>query len=159
MFNEQQPSIRPIFTADDQNTFLESYFTCTGRPPERQKFLRSIAADLFQRSYTGAYFQDGAMVGGFCLTLKAPYCELELLPADVHDSHPFLRANDTQRMISLPMLWLNKDFRGPRHSVILWTGMLSSIYRSNRAYLLYTYQLHEERNWKLYKRGGDSLNI
>jgi hypothetical protein len=92
MFSEQQPSIRPIFTAEDQNTFLESYFACTGRPPERQKFLRSIAANLFQRSYTGAYFQDGAMVGGFCLTLKPPYCELELLPADIRAVHPFLQS-------------------------------------------------------------------
>jgi hypothetical protein len=159
MRNEQQPSIRPIFTADDQSTFLEGYFACTGRPPERQKFLRGIAADLFRRSYTGAYFQDGAMVGGFCLTLKPPFCEFELLPADIRNSHPFIQAVDTQEMISLPMLWLNKDFRGPRHSVTLWSGMLSSIYRSNRGYLLYTYQLQEERNWKLYKRGGGSTNI
>ncbi len=159
MFNEQHPSIRPIFTADDQNAFLEGYFACTGRPPERQKFLRSIATDLFRRSYTAIYHQAGAMVGGFCLVLKPPLSELELLPPDVRDSHPFIQATDQQQMISLPMLWLNKDFRGPRHSVNLWTGMLSSIYRSNRSYLLYGYQLQEARNWKLYKRAGGSINL
>ena len=159
MREEQHPSIRPIFTANDQNTFLECYFACTGRPPERQQFLRGIAADVFRRSYTAAYFQAGVMVGGFCLTLKPPLVELELLPAELRNSHPFLREIDKQQLISLPMLWLNKEFRGPRHSVLMWTGMLSSIYRSNRGYLLYTYQLHEERNWKLYKRAGGSVNI
>jgi len=46
-------------------------------------------------------------------------------------------------MISLPMLWLNKNLRGPRHSVYLWTDMLSSISDFDRTYLLYTYQMHE----------------
>jgi hypothetical protein len=159
MRNEQQPSIRPIFTPDDQNTFIEGYFACTGRPPERQKFLRSIAADMFRRSFAAAYYQNGAMVGGFCLVLKPPLTELKLLPDDVRNSHPFLQAVDEQQMISLPMLWLNKDFRGPRHSVNLWTGMLGSIYRSNRSYLVYGYLLQEERNWKLYKRAGGSINL
>ncbi len=157
--SKQQPSIRQLLTAEHQNIFLESYFTCTGRPPERQKFLRSIAADVFRRSYTAAYFLDDIMVGGFCLALEPPFCELELLPLDVRGSHPFLQQVEEQRMVSLPMLWLNKDVRGPQHSVRLWTEMLNSISGSNRNYLLYTYQLHEERNWKLYKRGGGSTNI
>jgi hypothetical protein len=156
---KQQPSIQQVVTKDHQNLFLESYFLCTGRPPERQTFLRSIAADVFRRSYTAAYFLDGEMVGGFCLVLEPPLVELELLPAAVRDSHPFLVQVGERNMISLPMLWLNKDLRGPRHSVYLWTDMLSAISEFDRTHLLYTYQMHEKRNWKLYKRGGNSTNI
>jgi len=151
--------IQEVVTTDHQNLFLESYFRCTGRPPERQVFLRSIAADVFRRSYTAGYFIDNEMVGGYCLVLEPPLVELELLPAAVRDSHAFLRKVDERNMISLPMLWLNKDLRGPRHSVYLWTDMLSSIYEFDRTHLLYTYQMHEKRNWKLYKRGGNSANI
>jgi hypothetical protein len=151
--------IEEAVTTDHQNLFLESYFLCTGRPPERQTFLRGIAADVFRRSYTAGYFIDGEMVGGYCLVLEPPLVELELLPAAVRDSHPFLQKVGERNMISLPMLWLNKDLRGPRHSVYLWTDMLSSIYEFDRTHLLYTYQMHEKRNWKLYKRGGNSANI
>jgi hypothetical protein len=157
--SKQRVSIQQVVTKDHQNLFLESYFQCTGRPPERQTFLRSIAADVFRRSYTAAYFLDGEMVGGFCLVLEPPLVELELLPADVRNSHPFLRGIDQRQMISLPMLWLNKNLRGPRHSVHLWADMLSSIAEFERPYLLYTYQMHEKRNWSLYKRGGRSTNL
>ena len=157
--NKQQPSIQQLLTTEHQNIFLDSYFACTGRPPERQQFLRSIAADVFRRSYTAAYFLDGIMVGGFCLALEPPLVELELLPANVRDTHPFLQAVGEQQMVSLPMLWLNKNVRGARHSVYLWTAMLNSIYKLNWPYLLYTYQLHEQRNWRLYKRAGGSTNI
>lgn len=156
---KQQPSIQQVVTKDHQNLFLESDFPCTGRPPERQTFLRGIAADVFRRSYTAAYFLEGEMVGGFCLVLEPPLVELELLPAAVRDSHPFLQRIGERNMISLPMLWLNKNLRGPRHSVYLWTDMLSSISDFDRTHLLYTYQMHEKRNWKLYKRGGNSTNI
>jgi len=155
----QKSSIRKLITADDQSTFLESYFVCTGRPPERQTFLRSIAADVFRRSHTTGYFVDGAMVGGYCLVLQPPLVEVELLPDQVRKMHPFLLNTAERDMVSLPMLWLNKGMRGPRHSVQLWKQMLISISGVGRKYLLYTYQLHEQRNWKLYKRAANSTNI
>jgi len=155
----QKSSIRKLITVDDQSSFLESYFVCTGRPPERQTFLRSIAADVFRRSHTTGYFVDGAMVGGYCLVLQPPLVELELLPDEVRKGHPFVLSTAERDVVSLPMLWLNKDMRGPRHSVQLWKQMLISISRVGRKYLLYTYQLHEQRNWKLYKRAANSTNI
>src|SRR6266403_1095302 len=97
--SKQRVSIQQVVTKDHQNLFLESYFACTGRPPERQQFLRSIAADVFRRSYTAAYFLDGIMVGGFCLALEPPLVELELLPANVRDTHPFLQAVGEQQMV------------------------------------------------------------
>jgi hypothetical protein len=155
----QRLSMQQVVTKDDQNIFLDSYFECAKRPPERQVFLRSIAADVFKRSFTAAYFLDKKMVGGFCLVLKPPLVELELLPAEVRNTHPLLQEHDEQDMISIPMLWLDSRLRGARHSVRLWTDMLCSISDSRRDYLLYTYQTHERRNWKLYKRGGRSTNI
>jgi hypothetical protein len=155
----QMCSTRQLLAAEDQAIFLDSYFTCTGRPPERQTFLRSIAADVFRRSYTAAYFIDGAMVGGYCLVLQPPFVELELLPDQVRASHLFIQRTAPEEMVSLPMLWLNKDMRGPRHSVYLWKEMLTSISKIGRSYLLYTYQLHEQRNWKLYKRASNPTNI
>jgi hypothetical protein len=151
--------IRQLATADDQMTFLESYFTCTKRPPERQVFLRSIAADVFKRSYTAGYFVDGVMVGGYCLVLKPPMVELELLPEQLRERHPFILNTSEHDMVSLPMLWLNKELRGPRHSVLLWKQMLMSISGMGRKYLIYCYQLHEQRNWKLYKRASSPTNI
>ena len=151
--------IRQLTTADDQTTFLESYFTCTKRPPERQVFLRNIAADVFRRSHTAGYFVDGVMVGGYCLVLQPPMVELGLLPEQLRERHPFILNTSEHDMISLPMLWLNKELRGPRHSVLLWKHMLMSISGIGRKYLLYTYQLHEQRNWKLYKRASNPTNI
>jgi hypothetical protein len=151
--------IRQLTTTDDQATFLESYFTCTRRPPERQVFLRNIAADVFRRSHTAGYFVDGVMVGGYCLVLRPPMVELELLPEQLRARHPFILNTSEQDMISLPMLWLNKELRGPNHSVFLWKQMLISISSIGRIYLLYTYQLHERRNWKLYKRASNATNI
>ena len=116
--------IRQLTTTDDQTTFLESYFTCTKRPPERQVFLRNIAADVFRRSCTFGYFVDGVMAGGYCLVLRPPLVELDLLPEQVRARHPFILNTSDQDMVSLPMLWLNKELRGPRHSVFMWTQML-----------------------------------
>jgi len=155
----QTSSIRKLITADDQSTFLESYFVCTGRTPERQVFMRNIGAEVFRRSHTTGYFVDGAMVGGYCLALQPPLVELELLPDEVRKMHPFVLNTAERDMVSLPMLWLSKDMRGPRHSVQLWKQMLISISGVGRKYLLYTYQLHEQRNWKLYKRAANSTNI
>jgi hypothetical protein len=151
--------MQEVVTTEQQNIFLDSYFVCANRPPERQKFLRGIAADMFKRSYTAAFFMDQTMVGGFCLVLEPPLTELKLLPADVRDSHPFLKDVKEQEMVSLPMLWLNKDMRGTRHSVHVWREMLTSISRTNRTYLVYGYLKQEERNWKMYKRGGRSTNL
>src|SRR5260370_40380319 len=57
------------------------------------------------------------------------------------------------------MVWINKDLRGPRHSVIVWKDMLKTIYGCGRDYLVYTYQLQERRNWKLYKRACRPTNV
>src|SRR5260370_24665141 len=54
-----QSSLRRLVSAEYQTTFLESYFLCTGRPPERQGFLKGIAADGFRRSHTAGYFVNG----------------------------------------------------------------------------------------------------
>lgn len=151
--------IRQLTTTNEQTTFLESYFICTKRPPERQVFLRSIAADVFRRSHTAGYFIDGVMAGGYCLVLRPPMVELELLPEQLRKVHPFILNTSEQDMISLPMLWLNKEMRGARHSVFLWKQMLMSISDMGRKYLLYTYQLQEQRNWKLYKRASNPTNI
>jgi len=151
--------IRRLTTADDQATFLNSYFVCANRPPERQVFLRSVADDMFPRSHTAAYFLNGEMVGGYCLVLRPPLTELRLLPEDVRKSHPFLRNASEADMVSIPMLWLNKDLRGARHSVFLWKHMLTTIADTGRKYLLYGYQLHEQRTWKLYKRAAHPTNL
>jgi hypothetical protein len=154
-----QSSVRRLFSAEDQATFLESYFVCTGRPPERQVFLRGIAADVFRRSHTAGYFVDGTMVGGYCLGLRPPLVEFDLLPPEIRESHPLLQNVAETNIASLPMLWINKDLRGPRHSVIVWKDMLKTIYGCGRDYLVYTYQLQERRNWKLYKRACRPTNV
>ena len=98
-------------------------------------------------------------IGGYCLVLKPPMVELGLLPEQVRERHPFVLNTSEQDLVSLPMLWLNKELRGPRHSVFLWMQMLASISGMGRKYLVYTYQLHEQRNWKLYKRASNPTNI
>jgi len=76
-----QSSVRRLVSAEDEATFLESYFVSTGRPPERQVFLRGIAADVFRGSHTAGYFVNGTMVGSYCLGLRPPLVEFDLLPA------------------------------------------------------------------------------
>lgn len=73
--------------------------------------------------------------------------------------HPFILNTAERDTVSLPMLWLNKDMRGPRHSVLLWKQMLISISGVGRNICFTAYQLHEQRNWKLYKRAANSTNI
>jgi hypothetical protein len=151
--------IRRLTTATDQAAFLDSYFVCARRPPERQVFLRSVSADMFPRSHTAAYFLNGEMVGGYCVVLRPPLTELRLLPQDVRESHPFLLEASEEDMVSIPMLWLNKDLRGARHSVVLWRHMLTTIADTGRKYLVYGYQLQERQTWKLYKRAALPINL
>jgi len=79
-FWKQQPSISTSRHQRSPESLPGILFPVHRRPPERQTFLRSIAADVFRRSYTAAYFIDGEMAGGFCLVLEPPLVELELLP-------------------------------------------------------------------------------
>ena len=151
--------IRRLTTADDQAHFLNSYFVCAGRPPERQVFLRGIAGEMFPRSHTAAYFLNGEMVGGYCLILRPPLDGIRLLPEQIRNSHPFLLNTSEDDMVSIPMLWLNKELRGARHSVFLWKHMLTTIAETGRKYLVYSYQLHEQRTWKLYKRAAHPTNL
>src|SRR5258708_36939038 len=127
-----QSSVRRLVSAEDQTTFLESYFLCTGRPPERQVFLRGIAADVFQRSHTAGYFVNGTMVGGYCLVLRPPLVELDLLPPEIRESHPLLQRVAETHIASPPMLWINKDLRGPRHSTTMSRDIRKTIYGCGR---------------------------
>jgi hypothetical protein len=72
------------------------------------------------------------MAGGYCLGLRPPLVELELLPPEIRESHPLLQSVAETNIASLPMLWINKDLRGPRHSVA--SGGRSAIVTSGAGY-------------------------
>jgi hypothetical protein len=152
-------TMRDVSTETEQQTFLDAYFLCTNRPPERQVFLRAIAGDLFTRCRTVAYHVADDMVGGFCLGLRPPLYETILLPENIRQAHPFYSNIGEENAISIPMVWLRKELRGIKNSVRIWFDMLSAVSHSQRGYLLYSYALGDKRNWQLYKRGGNSLNI
>jgi len=142
-----------------RSEFLERYFICAKRPPERQVFLRGVADDLFGRSHLAGYFVDGVMVGGYCVVLEPPFSQVQLLPESVRSTHPLLQAAGERDIVSLPILWLDAAYRGPMHSAQLWRDMFRFIVSTERKYLIYAYLQNEPRNWQLYKRAGNPVNL
>jgi hypothetical protein len=153
---------KELTSREARSEFLERYFICAKRPPERQVFLRGMADDLFGRSHLAGYFVNGAMVGGHCIVLEPPFSEIQLLPEDVRRTHPLLQATGERDIVSLPILWLNAEYRGPvhsTHSAHLWRDMFRFIVSTERKYLIYAYLQSEPRNWQLYKRAGKPINL
>jgi hypothetical protein len=148
-----------LTSREARSEFLERYFICAKRPPERQVFLRGMADDLFRRSHLVGYFVDGAMAGGYCIVLEPPFSEVQLVPEEARGAYPQLQAAGERDIVSLPILWLNAECRGPVHSVHLWRDMFRFIVSTRRKYLLYAYLQSEPRNWQLYKRAGNPINL
>jgi hypothetical protein len=152
-------SMKLVSSIDEQLICLDEYFAATGRPPELQVFFRSIATEIFPRSITVAYVVDDRIVGGFSVVARPPIPLLDLIPESVRGSHSFFREHNEEDLLSVSMLWLKKGFRGYAHSAKLWYCLLSVISQCGPQFVVYNYSAAEEKNWKLYKRGGHSINL
>jgi hypothetical protein len=156
---EKVLTVREVRTTELQQQFLDRYLSCMGRPRESQAQWRRMAPSVFSRSQTMAYFENGSMRGGYCIVHEPPLPAFQYIPEEVSRRHPLLQNLDERQMVAISMLWLDADLRNSRHAVRVWLDLLSDAAAFKRQCLIYSYHANEKKNSRMYRRGGNSVNV